>query len=47
MKRIFDKEVGSVVNQATQRGIRNGWLASIGYIAAVLAWGGFYQPGLE
>lgn len=44
MEFFFGKEVGSPVNQAGQRAIRNGWLASHLHIILVFAWGGFYEP---
>ncbi|RED48159.1 hypothetical protein [Aestuariispira insulae] len=47
MGQVVTKEVGSIANQAAQRGIRNGWLASLVHIALVLMAGGFYHPAWD
>lgn len=38
------REVGTISNQAAQRGIRLGWYACLVHLALVFLWGGFYQP---
>ncbi|MTI08642.1 hypothetical protein [Curvivirga aplysinae] len=37
-------EIGSPANQASQRAIRNGWMASIFHVILAFSYGGFYQP---
>ncbi|WP_420548834.1 hypothetical protein [Curvivirga sp.] len=37
-------EIGSPANQAGQRAIRNGWMASIFHVILAFSYGGFYQP---
>ncbi|MDX1739212.1 MAG: hypothetical protein R3261_13310 [Alphaproteobacteria bacterium] len=44
MSIFTSSEVGSAINQAGQRGIRNGWIASFIHVILAFAWGGFYHP---
>lgn len=44
MANIFTNEIGSPANRASQRAVRNGWLASFIHVISAFAYGGFYQP---
>lgn len=44
MSKLFGIEIGSPANQASQRAVRNGWIASFIHVITAFAYGGFYQP---